>query len=79
VRTELANAVSTSELDQYTEQGVAEKQWVTAGANPCEDCIANEDAGIIPIDESFDSGDDTVPAHPNCECYVQGVIGSEEI
>ena len=65
VRTELANAVSTSQLDTYKDQGVEKKEWVTAGDSPCDICIANEDAGAIPIDDEFDSGDDTTPGHPN--------------
>ena len=75
VRTELANAVATSELAAYKDQGVMYKYWVTAGDSPCDDCQANEDEGVIPMDDEFDNGN--VPAHPNCECYVQGTNESE--
>lgn len=40
------------------------KYW-QADADPCPECVENEDAGPIPIDEDFPSGDAVDPAHPN--------------
>lgn len=45
------------------------KEWL-ADEDPCPECQENEDAGPIGIDEDFPSGDDSYPAHPNCECTV---------
>lgn len=50
------------------------KAWVTRGANICAECEANEADGPIPVDEAFTSGDDTAPAHVNCECDVEPVL-----
>ncbi len=47
----------------------ATKEWSCEG-NACEICQENQDAGPIPIDEDFPSGDSAPSAHPNC------VIGS---
>lgn len=71
--TETANIMGNANLDFMTNNGVEYKQWVTAGDNPCDECQSNEDAGEIPVDENFPTGDDSEPAHPNCECYVDAV------
>ena len=62
--------VGTAESDAATNNGATGKVWVTTGA-PCEICADNESDGEIGIDESFSSGDDTEPAHPNCQCIVE--------
>ena len=33
-------------------------------------CALNDAMGWIPIDQIFDSGDMTIPQHPNCRCTV---------
>ena len=33
-----------------------------------EECQANEEQGVIPMDEPFQSGDMHEPVHPNCRC-----------
>ena len=66
-RTETDNAYNMAQHDFFTKNGFQTHCWVTDG-DPCEDCQANEDAGNIPIDESFPSGDDAPPLHPNCQC-----------
>jgi hypothetical protein len=45
------------------------KNWLV-GEEACEDCIENEAAGAIGLDEEFPSGDDAPPAHPNCRCDI---------
>ena len=49
------------------------KEWIP-DPEPCEDCQANADQGPIDVEDDFQSGDDAEPAHPNCQCYTQGVI-----
>ena len=48
------------------------KEWYP-DAEACPICLENADAGPIPIDEDFPSGDDAPLAHPNCECSLLGV------
>ena len=80
-RTEIATANSESAMDTYREakgEGISvQKEWLL-GSDPCEVCQANADQGPIDLDDDFDSGDDTSPAHPNCECVVVPVVGDSE-
>ena len=71
--TETANVMGSANLDWMQQNDVQYKEWVTAGSNTCDECQGNEDDGQVPVDESFASGDDSEPAHPNCECYVNPV------
>lgn len=52
-------------------QGIAmEKAWQTAGderVDP-ESCLPNEEAGWIPLEDAFPSGDQRPLAHPLCRC-----------
>lgn len=73
-RTELARADSFGNIETWKECGVSYKQWLLGG-EPCPDCVANADVGIIAIDEEFPSGD--IPVHPNCECDVCAIIEKE--
>src|SRR5208282_2235305 len=59
---------------------VSGKRWVTVGDDAVEEiCLANEDQGVIDLDEDFDSGDDAPPAHPNCRCWLEPVlVGDDE-
>lgn len=34
-------------------------------------CEANVLAGVVPLGESYPSGDQYAPAHPGCRCYMQ--------
>lgn len=70
-RTETAQAMGAGNYASMVENGVQSKHWVTAGASVCAICQGNADQGSIPVDASFDSGDDYEPAHPNCECYTE--------
>jgi hypothetical protein len=45
-----------------------EKAWLVTGGDICDECVANEAAGWIDIDEPFPSGDDAPLAHPACRC-----------
>ena len=48
----------------------SEQKHSIIGGRACEDCIANDAEGWIPMNESFSSGDMTEPFHPNCMCTV---------
>ncbi len=70
-----ANGVGSLEgLEQAEEAGVdVMKEWYP-DAEACPICLENADAGPIPLDEEFPSGDDAPLAHPNCECSLLGVV-----
>ena len=64
--TESARATCVASRDTYESSGVEYVEWLVAEG--CEDCQQNRDAGPIPIDATFPSGDSEPPAHPNCMC-----------
>lgn len=69
--TELNNAMSEANLETYTRLGIAGKSWSTTGDDRVSDeCIANEAAGIIPMDRAFPSGPQRPPQHPGCRCTL---------
>ena len=71
-RTETARALGQGQKGAAEEQGRDEKRWATSGDDlVSDDCQENENAGWIPIADSFPSGIDTVPQHPNCRCVVR--------
>jgi hypothetical protein len=79
--TERAFADATGNMLAYRESGVVEgKEWVLGSEHEDQDCDCepNADAGTIPLDENFPSGDDTVPAHPRCVCDVLPVVADTE-
>ncbi|MFA5999206.1 MAG: hypothetical protein WC747_04275 [Candidatus Babeliales bacterium] len=67
--TEANQAMSSAQQAFLVENGVPTKVWVAAGGNTCAICQGNADQGPIPVKDSFESGDDTPPGHPGCECY----------
>jgi hypothetical protein len=66
--TELNRAMSAASLDTYMRNGIAAKSWIVW--NPCPRCQQNAGAGVIPVDQSFPSGDQAPPAHPRCRCSL---------
>lgn len=66
-RTESAFALGRGQRSAAVDMGQDEKAW---RGGECDECIGNDGDGWIGIDEPFGSGDDTVPAHPNCTCTV---------
>jgi hypothetical protein len=78
-RTETANAMGDGNYATMQENDVQQVDWVTAGDNPCPICQENEDASPINVGDSFPSGDDHEPAHPNCECYTQADTSSMDL
>lgn len=75
-RTELAMATSQGNLTAWRRSGVVTgKKWIIADTHDDDDvCDRNAEAGVIPLDQAFPSGDDGPPAHPNCKCVVVPVV-----
>lgn len=79
-RTETKSADSEGALEGWRSTGLKmKKEWVrSANDADCDICEANEQQGAIDLDDTFDSGDDTSPAHPNCECAVLSVVDENQ-
>lgn len=70
-RTELAYANVAGSLAIYEKNGnVTSKEWLL-GSDPCDVCLDNSDDGVIDYGDTFASGDDAPPAHPNCVCDLR--------
>jgi hypothetical protein len=76
-RTEISRANSMGSLvgarGARDELGMdLKKEWSTAGDDKVDEdiCQPNEDQGPIGLDDYFDSGDESVPGHPNCRCVM---------
>jgi SPP1 gp7 family putative phage head morphogenesis protein len=78
-RTELAKAHSEGALEGYKAAAdagiVVLKEWLDSDG--CEECSQNADAGAIGLDDTFPTGDEWPPAHPNCRCAIAPVVVSE--
>ena len=46
------------------------KKWITSAAESCEECQDNEDAGLVDVDDDFESGDAYPPIHLHCSCWI---------
>jgi len=76
--TETARALSAAAVAEYADADIATKGWLNANdQRVCPICKANEDAGDIPLDAAFPSGEPFPPAHPLCRCAI--VPGVEEL
>jgi hypothetical protein len=71
-QTETSRAVTVASRELYEDSGVELVTWLVA--DPCDICQENEDAGPIPIDDTFPSGDTEPPAHPNCVCDLSPYV-----
>ena len=69
--TETRRAMSQASLDRYSSSGLSEVEWSTS--DPCDICAEN-DGEVVTIGDTFASGDDAPPAHPNCRCAVLPVL-----
>lgn len=69
-QTEMSRATVQSELATYRDSGVEMVEWLVA--DPCEECLVNEDVSPISIDEDWPNGD--APVHPNCMCDIAPYI-----
>jgi hypothetical protein len=70
-RTEMNDAFSEATIRKLNRLGVEYKRWILS-PDACPICEDNNAQGAIPVDDSFDSGDDRPPAHPNCKCALVG-------
>ena len=71
-RTETCDALENSFMDRAKDLGVTGKEWIVT--DPCPICETNGNAGIIPINDLFPSGDLRPPAHPRCRCALAPVM-----
>lgn len=80
-RTEMKTADSEGAMAGWKASGLKmKKEWVrSADESECDICEANEAQGPIDLNDTFESGDETSPAHPNCECAVLPVIDEENL
>jgi phage portal protein BeeE len=75
-RTEIAIAHIEGSMQAYRASGVVGgKKWLLS-EDPCPICEGNAADGEIGLDETFSSGDDAAPAHPNCECDIIAITGN---
>jgi hypothetical protein len=72
--TEINRASNQAALAYYQAHGTTEVLWLL-DEDPCPVCIANAEAGPVPIGEPFPSLDFAPPAHPRCRC---GLIGAPQ-
>lgn len=75
--TELNFAFSTASLDLMGSDGMKYKTIILSPDACDEICGENEDAGPIPMDDAFPSGDFAPPFHPNCRCALVGSWGPD--
>lgn len=71
-RTETCDALESAFIDRAKDMKVTGKEWVVT--DPCPICEENGNAGVIPINKPFPSGDMRPPAHPNCRCALAPVM-----
>jgi hypothetical protein len=74
-RTESVNAFGKGLQVFGQKSGAIGKEWQDNGA--VDVCKDNADAGVIPIDDLFPSGDSEPAAHPNCRCIMRLVYQNE--
>jgi 2'-5' RNA ligase len=69
--TEMAKATVQGSLSTAKDVGAVGKMWETSGDHDLDDeCDGNVDDGAVAINDTFSSGDDGPPAHPNCNCAM---------
>ena len=70
-RTETARVYGTVTQETYKRNGVPARRWLTSGSDKVDPvCRDNQAQGWVPINDGFQSGDDSPPAHPNCACDI---------
>lgn len=75
-RTELKRADTQGSLEAYKASGMVEgkESLLSEDHDDDDECDDNADAGVIPLDEDFPSGDDAPPYHPRCNCDITPVL-----
>jgi SPP1 gp7 family putative phage head morphogenesis protein len=70
-RTEMRRSVESAQRETEKDLGAREKEWVTSRDDKVsEQCDADHQAGWLPVDEAFPSGNQEPPGHPNCRCTL---------
>lgn len=71
-RTEIKRADSQGTLEAWKATGKVKTKYsdLSSDHDHDDECDDNADAGEIPIDEAFPSGDMAPPYHPNCNCVI---------
>lgn len=78
-RTECAYADAHGNLEAYIASGVVEgKRSILSnrGEHGVDD-VLNAEQGVIPLAQEFQSGHQTVPYHPHCQCDVLPVLAED--
>lgn len=77
---EMRNAINQGELQTWKASGVVTgKEWLLSNDDGiCDICNANAAQGQVGIEDSFSSGDDAPPAHPNCRCSLSPVVTTDD-
>lgn len=79
-RTEARHATEDALNQNAVARGAQYKVWITAQDNRVsEDCALNEAAGPIPIGDTFPSGSDQPPDHPNCRCSLAYYTNEDQL
>lgn len=74
-RTETADALVQANIAEYRDNEISQIQWLVG--DPCDICAQNANE-IVDIGETFSSGDQYPPAHPNCVCDVSPIVRFSE-
>jgi SPP1 gp7 family putative phage head morphogenesis protein len=69
-RTETCNALSEAALKRMKDMKIEYKEWICAGGDACDICLANQAQGAIPVNQAFSSGHMCPSAHPSCRCAI---------
>jgi hypothetical protein len=71
-RTEIKRADVQGSLEAYKASGVVKgkQSLLSSDYDNDDECSANADDGVIPLEQAFSSGDDAPPYHPNCRCVL---------
>lgn len=80
-QTELAFTHSASNRIGWKESGVVKGKYsqLSSDHDVLDVCDDNEDAGVIPIDDLYPSGDEGYPFHVRCECVEIAVVNPDDL
>jgi hypothetical protein len=67
----MRRSVEAAQRETEKDLGAREKSWETSRDDKVsEQCGADHEAGWVPIDEAFPSGNREPPGHPRCRCTL---------
>lgn len=70
--TEMNDAMSEAAINKIRDVGLDGKRWIVS-PGACPICQANMEQGIIPVEQTFSSGQMRPPGHPGkCRCALAG-------